>query len=176
MPDPSVNRRRLLKIGLLGGAILAGGGLLSRTFRASADGAASGFVVLRDSELPMLRRLIPLLLEGSAPSEVMPQAVQDTLASLDQGLHHLSPALLSQVRQLFDVLSLPLTRGPLTGIWSGWDAASDDQLRAFLLRWQNSSLALLRQGHASLLQMILMAWYASPASWAHCGYPGPPKV
>ncbi|HAJ85797.1 MAG TPA: twin-arginine translocation pathway signal protein, partial [Pseudomonas sp.] len=29
---------------------------------------------------------------------------------------------------------------------------------------------------ASLLQMILMAWYACPASWAHCGYPGPPAV
>ena len=30
-------------------------------------------------------------------------------------------------------------------------------------------------GHASLLQLILMAWYARPLSWAHCGYPGPPQ-
>src|SRR3546814_5949284 len=94
----------------------------------------------------MLRRLTPLLLEGSTAPSDMPQAVQTTLVSLDLGLHHLSPALLSQVRQLFDVLSLPLTRGPLTGIWSGWEVASDDQTRAFLQRWQNSSLALLRQG------------------------------
>jgi len=77
---------------------------------------------------------------------------------------------------LFDVLTQPLTRGPLTGIWGDWRQASDDELRAFLNRWQNSSLALLRQGHASLLQMTLMAWYACPASWAHCGYPGPPAV
>ncbi|MCQ4264064.1 twin-arginine translocation pathway signal protein [Stutzerimonas stutzeri] len=176
MHDLSLNRRGLLKVGLLGGAVLAGGGLLSRTLCASADGPASGFFVLRDSDLPMLRRLTPLLLEGSAAPDAMPQAVQTTLVSLDRGLHHLSPALLGQVRQLFDVLSLPLTRGPLTGIWSHWDAASDDQLRAFLLRWQNSSLALLRQGHASLLQMTFMAWYASPVAWAHCGYPGPPTV
>ncbi|MCQ4253140.1 twin-arginine translocation pathway signal protein [Stutzerimonas stutzeri] len=176
MHELSLNRRGLLKVGLLGGAILAGGGLLSRTLSASADGPASGFFVLRDSDLPMLRRVTPLLLEGSTASSDMPQAVQATLVSLDGGLHHLSPALLSQVRQLFDVLSLPLTRGPLTGIWSSWDAATDDQIRAFLQRWQNSSLALLRQGHASLLQMTLMAWYASPVAWAHCGYPGPPKV
>lgn len=172
----SLNRRGLLKVGLLGGAILAGGGLLSRTFSASADSPASGFFALRDSDLPMLRRLTPLLLEGSAAPSDMPQAVQTTLVSLDRGLHHLSPALLGQVRQLFDILSLPLTRGPLTGIWSSWNVASDDELLAFLQRWQNSSLALLRQGHASLLQMTLMAWYASPAAWAHCGYPGPPKV
>ncbi|MCQ4294382.1 twin-arginine translocation pathway signal protein [Pseudomonas stutzeri] len=176
MSEPSMHRRQLLKIGLLGGALLAGGGLLSRTLSAAADGPANGFVMLRDSDLPLLTRLTPLLLTGSVSADAMPQAVQATLISLDQGLRHLSPALAEQVQQLFDVLSLPLTRGPLTGIWGNWDAASDDELQAFLLRWQNSSLTLLRQGHASLLQMILMAWYASPASWAHCGYPGPPKV
>ena len=176
MPDLSVNRRQLLKIGLLGSAVLAGGGLLSRTFTAAADGPASGFTMLRESDLPLLNRLTPLLLQGTAPEEAMPQAVQDTLVSLDLGLQHLSPALAKQVQQLFDVLSLPLTRGPLTGVWVDWSHASDDELRAFLQRWQNSSLALLRQGHASLLQMILMAWYASPRSWAHCGYPGPPRI
>jgi hypothetical protein len=176
MPDLSVNRRQLLMIGLLGRAVLAGGGLLSRTLTAAADGPARGFTMLRESDLPLLNRLTPLLLQGTAPEEAMPQAVQDTLVSLDLGLQHLSPALAKQVQQLFDVLSLPLTRGPLTGVWGDWSHASDDELRAFLQRWQNSSLALLRQGHASLLQMILMAWYASPRSWAHCAYPGPPRI
>jgi hypothetical protein len=176
MHDLAMNRRTLLKVGLLGSTILAASGLLGRCAGATAAVPASGFAVLRESDLPMLHRLIPLLLEGSVPPAEMPQAAAATLISLDQGLHHLSPALAAQVRQLFDVLTQPLTRGPLTGIWRDWREASDDELRAFLNRWQNSSLALLRQGHASLLQMILMAWYACPASWAHCGYPGPPAV
>ncbi|AEA86006.1 hypothetical protein [Stutzerimonas stutzeri] len=176
MHDLAMNRRTLLKVGLLGGAILAAGGLLGRCAGATAAGPASGFAVLREADLPLLHRLVPLLLDGAVAAEHMPQAVQATLSSLDQGLDHLSPALAVQVRQLFDVLGQPLTRGPLTGIWGDWSQASDDQLRTFLLRWQNSSLALLRQGHASLLQMILMAWYACPASWAHCGYPGPPAI
>ncbi|QTF56706.1 twin-arginine translocation pathway signal protein [Stutzerimonas frequens] len=176
MHDLAMNRRTLLKVGLLGSTILAAGGLLGRCAGATAAAPASGFAVLRESDLPMLHRLIPLLLEGSVPPAEMPQAAAATLISLDQGLHHLSPALAAQVRQLFDVLTQPLTRGPLTGIWGDWRQASDDELRGFLNRWQNSSLALLRQGHASLLQMILMAWYARPASWAHCGYPGPPAV
>ena len=89
MHDLSLNRRGLLKVGLLGGALLAGGGVLSRSLSASADGAASGFFVLRESDLPMLRRLTPLLLEGSTAPSDMPQVVQTTLVSLDLGLHHL---------------------------------------------------------------------------------------
>ncbi|MCF9006826.1 twin-arginine translocation pathway signal protein, partial [Pseudomonas carnis] len=23
---------------------------------------------------------------------------------------------------------------------------------------------------------VIMAWYFRPESWAHCGYPGPPKI
>jgi len=165
----------LLKVGLFGSAALAGAGLLGSLSGCSAERAASGFEMLRDSDLPMLRRLIPVVLEGATPISDTAHVV-GTLASLDQGLAHLPPALSKQVQQLFDLLSLSLTRGPLTGIWGGWEQAKDSEIQAFLQRWQNSSLALLRQGHASLLQMILMAWYASPAAWAHCGYPGPPKV
>jgi hypothetical protein len=31
-------------------------------------------------------------------------------------------------------------------------------------------------GHASLLQLVMLAWYGNPDSWSHCGYPGPPTV
>ena len=110
---------------------------------------------------PIIEKLITLAKRGDL------HARRQAAAQLKQDAY---------VAKLFDVLGQPLTRGPLTGIWGDWSQASDDQLRTFLLRWQNSSLALLRQGHASLLQMILMAWYACPASWAHCGYPGPPAV
>ncbi len=105
MHDLAMNRRTLLKVGLLGGAIRAAGGLLGRCAGATAAVPASGFAVLRESDLPMLHRLIPLLLQGSVPPAEMPQAAADTLISLDQGLHHLSPALAAQVRQLFDVLT-----------------------------------------------------------------------
>ena len=97
-------------------------------------------------------------------------------ALIDYSLDHLSPAMLKMTRQLFDVLALPLTRGPLTGVWGSWDKASAADVKAFLERWQNSSLDLLKMGHASLLQLVGMAWYGNPGSWQHCGYPGPPKI
>lgn len=171
-----LSRRGLLKVGLLGSALLGTAGLTATLTGCSASSPATGFLILRDSDLPFLRALIPVLLEGAVPAGKMPQAVDGTLQSLDNGLAHLSPEMRGLTVQLFDVLALPLTRGPLTGVWSGWEGASAGDMRRFLARWQNSSLALLRMGHASLLQLVMMAWYSRQEAWAHCGYPGPPTV
>ena len=132
--------------------------------------------VIRESDLPFLRALIPVMLAGAVPAERMAEAVQASLAGLDHTLDHLSPEMLKLTVQLFDVLALPITRGPLTGIWGSWEKAGADDVKHFLERWQNSSIGLLKMGHSSLLQLVMMAWYGRPESWAHCGYPGPPKV
>ena len=172
----NLSRRGLLKVGLFGSATLATAGLLGSLSGCSAEGPSSGFLMLRDSDLPMLRRVTDAVLQDAVPEANMPAAVQRTLQNLDQGLAHISPALYRQVSQLFDLLALPVTRGPLSGIWNDWEQADDKAVEAFLQRWENSSLALQRQGHAALLQMIQMAWYGCPESWEHCGYPGPPLL
>lgn len=171
-----LSRRSLLKVGLLGSALLGTAGLTATLSGCSASSPANGFLVLRDSDLPFLRALIPVMLDGAVAAEKLPQAVDGTLQSLDYNLAHLSPEMLKLTQQLFDVLALPITRGPLTGVWGGWAGASAGDMRQFLQRWQNSSIGLLRMGHASLLQLVMMAWYGRQEAWAHCGYPGPPTV
>src|SRR3546814_10392321 len=91
------------------------------------------------------------MLDGSVVAEKLPGAAEATLQSLDTALAHLSLPMLKLTHQLFDVLTLGITRGPLTGIWGSWENASADDVRKFLGRWENSSLDLLRQGHSSLL-------------------------
>ncbi|WP_397457511.1 twin-arginine translocation pathway signal protein [Pseudomonas asplenii] len=174
--SPALSRRGLLKLGLCASAFLTTAGLAASLSGCSAAGPANGFVVLQSADLPFLRALIPVMLEGAVSPDKMPTAIEQTLASLDKSLAHLSPEMLKLTRQLFDVLGMGLTRGPLTGIWGGWESASTEQIRAFLNRWENSYLSLLRMGHASLLQLVMMAWYNRAESWAHCGYPGPPRV
>ncbi|CAD5203220.1 FIG028932: hypothetical protein [Pseudomonas sp. FEN] len=174
--SPVLSRRGVLKIGLCAAAFLGTAGLAASLSGCSAGHPASGFAVLQDNDLPFLRALIPVMLEGAVASGKMPVATEQTLASLDYSLNHLSPEMLKLTRQLFDVLGMSMTRGPLTGIWGGWENATDAQIRAFLERWENSYLSLLRMGHASLLQLVTMAWYNRAEAWAHCGYPGPPKV
>lgn len=170
----TLDRRAVLKLGLGASALLAVAGLGASLGGCSKAAPANGFAVLRDSDLPFLHALIPVLLAGS--TSAMPAAVEQTLQGLDNSLGHLSPPMLKLTQQLFDVLTLPVTRGPLTGVWGSWQQASPQQIEAFLHRWQGSSLNLLRQGHASLLQLVMMAWYGRPQAWAHCGYPGPPTV
>ncbi|SDH47293.1 hypothetical protein SAMN05216603_109138 [Pseudomonas benzenivorans] len=171
-----LSRRHLLKVGLLGSAFLASAGLTASLSGCSASMPQAGFAVIRESDLAFLRALIPVMLEGAVPPEKLPQAVAGTLESLDYSLNHLSPELLKLTVQLFDVLALPITRGPLTGVWGSWENASAADVRRFLERWQNSWIGLLKMGHASLLQLVMMSWYSRAESWAHCGYPGPPTV
>lgn len=176
LDSSGLSRRNLLKVGLLGSALLATAGLTATLSGCSASTPKAGFSVIRETDLAFLQTLIPVLLEGAVAPAMMAQAVSGTLESLDYSLNHLSPELLKLTVQLFDVLAMPLTRGPLTGIWGRWDNASTGEVRAFLERWQNSSIGLLQMGHASLLQLVMMSWYGRAESWAHCGYPGPPTV
>ena len=171
-----ISRRGALKIGLCASAFLATASLGASLSGCSADTRVRGFAVLRSSDMAFLRALIPVMLAGSVAANVMPEATDATLHQLDSNLDHLSPELLKLTQQLFDVLAMPVTRGPLTGVWGSWEKASPEQIKDFLQRWQNSSLNLLRMGHGSLLQLVMMSRYERPESWAHCGYPGPPKI
>ncbi|MDI3396174.1 twin-arginine translocation pathway signal protein [Pseudomonas sp. V98_8] len=173
---PALSRRGLLKFSLGASAFLATAGLGAGLSGCSSSVPASGFTALRNSDLLFLRALVPAMLDGAVTTASMPDAVEGTLKSLDYNLDHLSPEMLKLTRQLFDVLGMAVTRGPLTGIWGSWENASAEDIQHFLDRWENSSLGLLRMGHSSLLQLVMMAWYGRKESWAHCGYPGPPAV
>ncbi|MDI2592547.1 twin-arginine translocation pathway signal protein [Pseudomonas sp. 681] len=174
--SPALSRRGLLKFSLGASAFLATAGLGASLSGCSSSTPASGFAILRSSDLPFLRALIPVMLDTAVAVEKLQAAVEGTLKTLDNGLNHLSPEMLKLTQQLFDVLGMAVTRGPLTGIWGSWENASGDEIRHFLQRWENSSLSLLKMGHSSLLQLVMMAWYSRAESWGHCGYPGPPTV
>ena len=176
LPGAGLSRRGLLKVGLFGSAFLATAGVTASLSGCSASVPASGLATLRSGDLAFLRALIPVVLAGAVKPEAMPAAVEKTIAGIDYSLTRFSPAMLTLTVQLFDVLAMGITRGPLTGIWGSWENASAAEVSAFLQRWQNSSIGLLKMGHASLLQLVMLAWYGHPEAWAHCGYPGPPTV
>ncbi len=171
----SLNRRKLLKLGLFSTVLLATAGGIAGLHGRSPDTPAQGFQQLRQSDLPMLRRVIPVVLSGSLPLTGQEDTLQSVLRTLDDNLHHLSPSLNRQALQLFDVLTLGVTRGPLTGIWGSWENATDHDVRAFMQRWNDSSLGLLRQGHSALINLVQLSYFTTPASWSQCGYPGPPR-
>lgn len=137
---PALSRRGLLRFSLGASAFLATVGLGASLSGCSPSQPSNGLAALRDSDLPFLRSVIPVMLDGAVAAGQISTATDATLRSLDSSLAHLSPTLLKLTRQLFDVLTLGVTRGPLTGVWGSWENASADDIHQFLGRWENSSL------------------------------------
>ena len=173
---PILSRRELLKLGAGASLALATVGVTSTLTGCSSSQPSADFVVLRDSDLPALRALFPAVVGEGSVLVGNQAALEQAIRQLDTTLASASQAVQQDVLDLLGMLSLPLTRGPLTGIWGDWDAASPAALEAFLDRWKNSSLDMLRQGYKALSQLLLMSWYALPASWGDAGSPGPPVV
>lgn len=169
-----LNRRQFLKLGAGASAALATVGMTATLTGCSSGQPASGYRVLRDSDIPVVAAVMSTLV-GPHPA-LNGASLQAAIQQLDTTLAWTSSAVQTQVTDLLGMLSMPLTRGPMTGIWGGWENASPADVQAFLQRWRDSRLDMLRQGHSALSQLLMMAWYATPASWAAVGYPGPPQI
>ncbi|MEH6689191.1 MAG: twin-arginine translocation pathway signal protein [Halopseudomonas sabulinigri] len=174
--NPHLGRRSLLKLGLGASLALSTVGLTASLSGCTSERAAPHFKVLRESDLPILTALYPAIVGSHPAFAESPDAVNKALAQLDWTLERTSPFAQKAVLDLFGLLSMPLTRGPLTGVWGDMANASPEQLEAFLQRWRDSRFDMLRQGSKTLSQLLLMSWYALPQSWAAAGYPGPPVI
>src|SRR5690606_5139679 len=106
--QPSISRRQLLRYRILNTLVLGTAGRIASVTRTLRSGPGTGCRQLRESHIPMLRRIIPVILDGALPAGDADAAVQAVLDGLDRSLDHLSPAMRSQSLQLFDLLSLDL--------------------------------------------------------------------
>jgi len=171
-----MDRRGFLKLGLWSGM-----GLATVSTTALLSGCSTptgqGFLFLRESDLTLFRALLPVILKGALPSDdTQARAVDSTLHSLDGVLYYSSLAGHKQIQQLFDLITFPPTRLLLGGLGHGWDRASPADVEAFLNRWRESRVGLLRGGYKALLQMTEMSWYLQPQSWVAIGYVPPVKI
>lgn len=171
-----LSRRELLKLGLGASVALTTLGLAASLRGCSSPGPGANYRVLRDSDIPLITALIPALVGPHPALQANSGALQAAIDQLDLSLAWTSANLQHDVYELFDLISAPLTRGPMTGVWGAWENATPQNVEAFLLRWRDSRMDMFRQGYSALSQLLLMAWYATPASWEAAGYPGPPRI
>lgn len=170
-----LDRRAFLRLGLWSGL-----GLATVSTTALLSGCSTptgqGFLFLREGDITLFRALIPVILKGALPEGDEARAVDDALRSLDGVLYYSSLAGHKQIQQLFDLLTFPVTRLLMGGLGHSWDKASAADVDAFLARWRDSRLGMLRSAHKALLQMTEMSWYLLPESWAAIGYAPPVKI
>lgn len=176
MPDsttsPRISRRTLLKAGIAGGAGL----LLVRwlytsttTVQPTPSGALDG------PARTIVAAIAPVMLAGALPAG-NPALLQELVAGVEQAIAGLPPAVRKEIDQLFALLSFAPSRALIGGVWSPWHEASPASIGAFLDRWRDSRLALLRSAYGALHQLVFAAWYGNSNAWPAIGYAGPPSL
>lgn len=178
---PGVDRRGFLKMGLVGTGLLMGvsalGSLQGCSTHQLTSPTARPLQILREKDAIILSAVAPVVLKGALPED--PAARQQTIDSLlvqvDEFLVHSSEYAYAEFELLFDLLYLAPTRVLMTGLWSRWENASEQDIEAFLAGWRDSRINKLRMGYAQLTQLTSLVYYSDPASWTAGVYPGPPQ-
>lgn len=170
-----LSRRTLLKAGIAGGAVLVLARWLYTTSAPPSLSTPAPVAALDDRGRGVVIAIAPVMLADALPAND-PAVLHDVVAGVEQAIAGLPPAVRKEIDQLFALLSLAPTRALVAGVWSPWPQASPEAVSAFLDRWRNSRLALLRSGHGALHQLFFAAWYGNSRAWPAIGYAGPPLL
>ena len=178
----SMNRRKFLQTGLLGGVALSITAVGAKgTFwgkgsqLAKRDGVAFQFLTEKDCEV--LEALVPVMLGSALTKSANPkESLMLTIKDFDTAVSAFLPQVQKEVRELFTVLTFTPTRKLLAGVWSPWKDASHQTLDGFWNRWDQSKIKLLKSGRDGLVQLTVASFYGARRNWESIGYPGPPQI
>lgn len=170
------SRRSFLKTGVASLALIAAGGWVASHF--TDQGAA---VVVPQARLlgaqaqTMLAKLADAILDGMLPADPAARQAEivRVVATAEASLQALPPHIQKETQDLLVMLGVAPTRALLIGQWSGWAGASREQVGQTLQGLRTSSVGLRRAVYMGLRDLVASCYYASPATWAQIGYPGP---
>lgn len=170
------SRRGFLQLGLMGTATLALGGAIATLTGCSAPMESnSEYQFLKPGDREFFAALIPVVLNKGFPGELSHDAaIKRTLLALDDLIYTLQYHNRTQMRQLFDALSVAPIRVAAGAAWADWKDMSEAEVNDFLMSWRDSIIAPKRMGYVSLSKLIGISWYTQPESFVSTGYPGPP--
>jgi hypothetical protein len=172
-PSPRISRRTLLKAGIVAGAGLVLARWLYTSTAPPQPTPPPGALDARASEV--VAAIAPVMLAGALPTG-NPVLLQQVVAGVEQAIAGLPPAARKEIDQLFALLWFAPSRGLIAGVWSPWHEASSASIGAFLDRWRESRLVLLRSAYGALHQLVFAAWYGNANAWPAIGYAGPPPL
>ncbi len=175
-----VSRRRFLKYSFWGttAAVASTATIQYLNQVKQQPDATNNFSLFRPMDVIILQALIPVILAGALPvsKAKQVQSIDILIHNLETALNNFSPANRQQIMQLFDLLSMPITRILAAGIWSRWEKTPPERIDQFLFNWRNSRIGQLNLAYNALAQLIPSIWYGSSENWASIGYAGPPKI
>jgi len=163
-----MRRRTLLKVGLVGGALLTTAGVATWWFKPQAQDAAQAA-----ETRTVLRAIMPALLAGAllADSATRAQAIESSLQRTLAAIASLPLPTRLELGELFALLASSPGRW-LAGV-DDWDHAGEAEVTAFLQHWRTHAFDLFQVGYHALHDLVLGPHYADPGTWSRIGYPGP---
>jgi hypothetical protein len=167
---PPMKRRRLLKIGAVSAAALAGAGALLMNVE---PGLREG--KLTDAGRAVFRAVARAVLDGALPAgeEAAQRALDAHLGRLDGVIAGFAPPVQDEITQLVTLLASAAGRIGLTGLRPAWPEASVEEISAALTSLRYSSLELRQQTYHALRDLTNAAYFADESTWPLLGYPGP---
>jgi hypothetical protein len=164
-----MRRRTFLKVGLIGGAVLAAAGATALWLKPAARDAATS----EEARL-VLGAVIPALLAGALPADDAASARAAALARTIAAIESLPEPTRRELGELFALLA------SRPGRWladiDDWNSAEVQQVTRFLQHWRTHRFELFQAGYHALHDLVLGPWYADESTWAAIGYPGPPRL
>jgi hypothetical protein len=172
-------RRRFLRRGLFGGALLFCAGALPFVFRTTRRGSAphAPLKLLSDDEHAVLTAVAARIVPGDGADARWPRAeALDCAGKVDALMATVHPDVGHDFRRL-----VRLTESGFVGLLAAgsprpFTRATPAEQDARLEAWRRSRFALLRSGYQALKRLCDAAYYSSPEIYALVGYPGPPEV
>jgi hypothetical protein len=170
----------LIKTGIIGGLVLVTVRVVYGPFKEEPHfiGDDHDYLFLTAEDRLVIASVAPVMLEGGLPEEGSEYdiAISEIVKGVDKTVSGLTPSVQGEVRDLFDILTFPLTRRWLACVRRPWHDAKRDDIVKFLSWWQKSYFKLLRSGYEALHELITASWYANERSWSGIGYSGPPDL
>jgi hypothetical protein len=175
----SPHRRRLLKRGLFGGALLLAGGALPLALRSTLvrRKPARPLRLLSEAEHAVFAAVAARIVPGDGAGPAWPTAdALDCAGKVDALMAASHPAVAAEFRQLLHLFENGLVGLAVGGSPTPFTRGSPEAQDARLEAWRRSRLALLRSGYQALKRLSQATYYSSPEIYALLGYPGPPEV
>ncbi len=169
---PDFSRRRLLKLGLGGTALLAAGGI-GLSMRAPREVLAPGALkVFSAREHSICAALAETICPGG---KGLPTATElGVAAKLDALLASVHPGVAREVRQVLHLFENPVMSLVFDGRVTPFTHLDAEARVTALECWRSSGLLVRRQAYKAIHGLVTAAYWGDPSTYGHGGYPGPP--
>jgi hypothetical protein len=173
------DRRRFLRRGLFGGALLLCAGSLPFVFRSTrrGNGPRAPLRLLSADEHAVLAAVAARMVPGDGADARWPRAeALDCAGRVDALMATVHPDVGHDFRRLLRLCESSFVGTLTAGSPRPFTRAPAAEQDARLEAWRSSRLALLRSGYQALKRLCDAVYYSSPEIYPLIGYPGPPSV